>query len=218
MQKLKSVDYSIYLVTDRDLITGDNLLNAIEESLIGGTKLVQLREKNATTREFLKLATELKELCHRYNAKLLINDRIDIALAINADGVHLGQTDMPADIARKILGEDKIIGVSTQTIEMAKEAESLGADYIGVGAVFPTQTKDVIYDMNPEILSSIAASVSIPVVAIGGINRNTIDDLKDIDVAGYAVVTGILMAEDKKSETEYLLNKYRENTRSFNAK
>ncbi|WP_425452006.1 thiamine phosphate synthase [Peptoniphilus indolicus] len=218
MQKLKSVDYSIYLVTDRDLITGDNLLNEIEESLIGGTKLVQLREKNATTREFLKLATELKELCHRYNAKLLINDRIDIALAINADGVHLGQTDMPADIARKILGEDKIIGVSTQTIEMAKEAESLGADYIGVGAVFPTQTKDVIYDMNPEILSSIAVSVSIPVVAIGGINRNTIDDLKDIDVAGYAVVTGILMAEDKKSETEYLLNKYRENTRSFNAK
>ena len=149
---------------------------------------------------------------------MLINDRIDIALAINADGVHLGQTDMPADIARKILGEDKIIGVSTQTIEMAKEAESLGADYIGVGAVFPTQTKDVIYDMNPEILSSIAVSVSIPVVAIGGINRNTIDDLKDIDVAGYAVVTGILMAEDKKSETEYLLNKYRENTRSFNAK
>ncbi|EGY80129.1 Thiamine-phosphate synthase [Peptoniphilus indolicus] len=215
---MKSVDYSIYLVTDRDLITGDNLLNEIEESLIGGTKLVQLREKNATTREFLKLATELKELCHRYNAKLLINDRIDIALAINADGVHLGQTDMPADIARKILGEDKIIGVSTQTIEMAKEAESLGADYIGVGAVFPTQTKDVIYDMNPEILSSIAVSVSIPVVAIGGINRNTIDDLKDIDVAGYAVVTGILMAEDKKSETEYLLNKYRENTRSFNAK
>lgn len=199
-------------------MTGDNLLNAVEESLNGGTKLVQLREKNATTREFLELAVELKELCHRYNAKLLINDRIDIALAVDADGVHLGQTDIPADIARKILGEDKIIGISAQTIDRAREAESLGADYIGVGAVFPTKTKDVIHDMNPEILSSVAASVSIPVVAIGGINRTTIDNLKDIDVAGYAIVTGILMAEDKKYETEYLLKKYRENTRSFNAK
>ncbi|MDY2986422.1 MAG: thiamine phosphate synthase [Peptoniphilus sp.] len=218
MRKLKSVDYSIYLVTDRSLMTGDNLLNAVEESLNGGTKLVQLREKNATTREFLELAVELKELCHRYNAKLLINDRIDIALAVDADGVHLGQTDIPADIARKILGEDKIIGISAQTIDRAREAESLGADYIGVGAVFPTKTKDVIHDMNPEILSSVAASVSIPVVAIGGINRTTIDNLKDIDVAGYAIVTGILMAEDKKYETEYLLKKYRENTRAFNAK
>lgn len=215
---MKNVDYSIYLVTDRDLMTGDNLLNAVEESLNGGTKLVQLREKNATTREFLELAVELKELCHRYNAKLLINDRIDIALAVDADGVHLGQTDIPADIARKILGEDKIIGISAQTIDRAREAESLGADYIGVGAVFPTKTKDVIHDMNPEILSSVAASVSIPVVAIGGINRTTIDNLKDIDVAGYAIVTGILMAEDKKYETEYLLKKYRENTRAFNAK
>lgn len=215
---MKSVDYSIYLVTDRSLMTGDNLLNAVEESLNGGTKLVQLREKNATTREFLELAVELKELCHRYNAKLLINDRIDIALAVDADGVHLGQTDIPADIARKILGEDKIIGISAQTIDRAREAESLGADYIGVGAVFPTKTKDVIHDMNPEILSSVAASVSIPVVAIGGINRTTIDNLKDIDVAGYAIVTGILMAEDKKYETEYLLKKYRENTRAFNAK
>lgn len=215
---MKSVDYSIYLVTDRSLMTGDNLLNAVEESLNGGTKLVQLREKNATTREFLELAVELKELCHRYNAKLLINDRIDIALAVDADGVHLGQTDIPADIARKILGEDKFIGISAQTIDRAREAESLGADYIGVGAVFPTKTKDVIHDMNPEILSSVAASVSIPVVAIGGINRTTIDNLKDIDVAGYAIVTGILMAEDKKYETEYLLKKYRENTRAFNAK
>lgn len=215
---MKSVDYSIYLVTDRSLMTGDNLLNAVEESLNGGTKLVQLREKNATTREFLELAVELKKLCHRYNAKLLINDRIDIALAVDADGVHLGQTDIPADIARKILGEDKIIGISAQTIDRAREAESLGADYIGVGAVFPTKTKDVIHDMNPEILSSVAASVSIPVVAIGGINRTTIDNLKDIDVAGYAIVTGILMAEDKKYETEYLLKKYRENTRAFNAK
>lgn len=215
---MKSVDYSIYLVTDRSLMTGDNLLNAVEESLNGGTKLVQLREKNATTREFLELAVELKELCHRYNAKLLINDRIDIALAVDADGVHLGQTDIPADIARKILGEDKIIGISAQTIDRAREAESLGADYIGVGAVFPTKTKDVIHDMNPEILSSVAASVSIPVVAIGGINRTTIDNLKDIDVTGYAIVTGILMAEDKKYETEYLLKKYRENTRAFNAK
>lgn len=215
---MKSVDYSIYLVTDRSLMTGDNLLNAVEESLNGGTKLVQLREKNATTREFLELAVELKELCHRYNAKLLINDRIDIALAVDADGVHLGQTDIPADIARKILGEDKIIGISAQTIDRAREAESLGADYIGVGAVFPTKTKDVIHDMNPEILSSVAASVSIPVVAIGGINRTTIDNLKYIDVAGYAIVTGILMAEDKKYETEYLLKKYRENTRAFNAK
>lgn len=216
MLKLKNVDYSIYLVTDRNLINGHSLLDAVEESLLGGVRLVQLREKDTSTRDFLNLAIDLKALCHKYNAKLLINDRVDIALAIDADGVHLGQTDMPADIARKLLGEDKIIGVSTQTIAMAKEAELMGADYIGVGAVFSTNTKKVTHDMNTQILKSISESVNIPVVAIGGINRSTIEFLNEINVDGYAIVTGILMAEDKKSETEFLLQKYRENTRSFN--
>lgn len=216
MLKLKNVDYSIYLVTDRNLINGHSLLDAVEESLLGGVRLVQLREKDTSTRDFLNLAIDLKALCQKYNAKLLINDRVDIALAVDADGVHLGQTDMPADIARKLLGEDKIIGVSTQTIAMAKEAELMGADYIGVGAVFSTNTKKVTHDMNPQILKSISESVNIPVVAIGGINRSTIEFLNEINVDGYAIVTGILMAEDKKSETEFLLQKYRENTRSFN--
>lgn len=213
---MKNVDYSIYLVTDRNLINGHSLLDAVEESLLGGVRLVQLREKDTSTRDFLNLAIDLKALCQKYNAKLLINDRVDIALAVDADGVHLGQTDMPADIARKLLGEDKIIGVSTQTIAMAKEAELMGADYIGVGAVFSTNTKKVTHDMNPQILKSISESVNIPVVAIGGINRSTIEFLNEINVDGYAIVTGILMAEDKKSETEFLLQKYRENTRSFN--
>lgn len=216
MLKLKNVDYSIYLVTDRNLINGHSLLDAVEESLLGGVRLVQLREKDTSTRDFLNLAIDLKALCQKYNAKLLINDRVDIALAVDADGVHLGQTDMPADIARKLLGEDKIIGVSTQTIAMAKEAELMGADYIGVGAVFSTNTKKVTHDMNTQILKSISEAVNIPVVAIGGINRNTVELLNEINVDGYAIVTGILMAEDKKSETEFLLQKYRENTRSFN--
>lgn len=214
---MKNIDYSIYLVTDSKLITG-SLENAVLESIKGGVKLIQLREKDISTLEFIDLAKKIKEICHQNDVKFLINDRVDVAIAVDADGVHLGQSDMPCDIARKILGDDKIIGISTQDVTMAKNAEKMGADYIGVGAIFPTKTKDIVKNTGIEMLKEITSSVNIPVVAIGGINRNTVDHLKNIDVAGYAIVTGILMSDDKKAETEYLLSKYHENTRSFNEK
>ena len=138
----KDIDYTCYLVTDHKDKTNEEILNIIEEALKGGTSIVQIREKTASTKDFYELALKVKEITHKYDVPLLINDRLDIAIAIDADGVHIGQDDMPAQKAREILGEEKIIGVSASTIEEAKKAEADGADYIGTGAVFPTATKD----------------------------------------------------------------------------
>lgn len=204
----KDIDYSVYLVTDHKGKTNDEILNIIEEAIKGGTGLVQIREKTASTKDFYELAMKVKEITSKYNVPLIINDRIDIALAVDSEGVHIGQDDMPADIARRIIGDDKILGVSAATIEEAKKAEADGADYLGSGAVFPTATKDDADSVTKECLKEIVNSVDIPVVAIGGISIENAESLKDTGIAGFSVVSAIMSAEDPKKASETLKEIY----------
>ena len=206
--KKEDIDYSVYLVTDRRNKTDDEFLNIIEEAIKGGTTIVQLREKTASTKEFYDLALKVKEITSKYGVPLLINDRIDIALAVDSEGVHIGQDDMPADIARAIIGEDKILGVSASTVEEAKKAEIDSADYIGSGAVFPTATKDDADSVSKEELKEIVDSIDIPVVAIGGITVENAHTLKGSGIAGFSVVSAIMSAEDPKEASEKLKEIY----------
>ena len=206
--KKEDIDYSVYLVTDRRNKTDDEFLNIIEEAIKGGTTIVQLREKTASTKEFYDLALKVKEITSRYDVPLLINDRIDIALAVDSEGVHIGQDDMPAGIAREIIGEDKILGVSASTVEEAKKAEIDSADYIGSGAVFPTATKDDADSVSEEELKEIVDSIDIPVVAIGGITVENASTLKGSGIAGVSVVSAIMSAEDPKEASEKLKEIY----------
>ena len=206
--KKEDIDYSVYLVTDRRNKTDDEFLNIIEEAIKGGTTIVQLREKTASTKEFYDLALKVKEITSRYGVPLLINDRIDIALAVGSEGVHIGQDDMPADIAREIIGEDKILGVSASTVEEAKKAEIDSADYIGSGAVFPTSTKDDADSVSKEELKEIVDSIDIPVVAIGGITIENAHTLKASGIAGFSVVSAIMSAEDPKEASGKLKEIY----------
>ena len=206
--KKEDIDYSVYLVTDRRNKTDEEFLNIIEEAIKGGTTIVQLREKTASTKEFYDLALKVKEITSRYDVPLLINDRIDIALAVDSEGVHIGQDDMPAGIAREIIGEDKILGVSASTVEEAKKAEIDSADYIGSGAVFPTATKDDADSVSEEELKEIVDSIDIPVVAIGGITVENAHTLKGSGIAGFSVVSAIMSAEDPKEASEKLKEIY----------
>jgi len=206
--KKDDIDYSVYLVTDRRKKTDEEFLNIIEEAIKGGTTVVQLREKTASTKEFYELALKVKEITSRYGVPLLINDRIDIALAVDSEGVHIGQDDMPADIAREIIGDDKILGVSASTVEEAKKAEIDSADYIGSGAVFPTATKDDADSVSKEELKEIVDSIDIPVVAIGGITVENAHTLKGSGIAGFSVVSAIMSAEDPKEASEKLKEIY----------
>ena len=205
---MKDIDYSLYLVTDHRNKTDEEFLNIIEEAIKGGTSIVQLREKTASTKDFYQLALKVKEITTRYDVPLLINDRIDIALAVDSEGVHLGQDDMPADIARKIIGDDKILGVSASTVEEAIKAQIDGADYIGSGAVFPTATKDDADSVSKEELKSIVDSIDIPVVAIGGITIENACELKDTGIAGFSVVSAIMSADDPKEASQKLREIY----------
>ncbi len=206
--KKEDIDYSVYLVTDRRNKTDEEFLNIIEEAIKGGTTVVQLREKTASTKEFYDLALRVKEITSRYGVPLLINDRIDIALAVDSEGVHIGQDDMPADIAREIIGEDKILGVSASTVEEAKKAEKDSADYIGSGAVFPTATKDDADSVSKKELKEIVDSIDIPVVAIGGITVENANTLKGSGIAGFSVVSAIMSAEDPKEASKKLKEIY----------
>ena len=206
--KKEDIDYSVYLVTDRRNKTDEEFLNIIEEAIKGGTTIVQLREKTASTKEFYDLALKVKEITSKYGVPLLINDRIDIALAVDSEGVHIGQDDMPADIAREIIGEDKILGVSASTVEEAKKAEIDSADYIGSGAVFPTATKDDADSVSKEELKKIIDSIDIPVVAIGGITVENASTLKSSGIAGFSVVSAIMSAEDPKQASKKLKEIY----------
>ncbi|MEA5008078.1 thiamine phosphate synthase [Clostridium tyrobutyricum] len=200
-----AVDYSLYLVTDRRFIGEKPLKKAVEEAIIGGVTLVQIREKSASTREFYNVALEVKQVTSHYNVPIIINDRIDIAQAIDADGVHLGQSDMPLSIARKILGDKKIIGISTGNIEEALEAESGGADYIGIGTIFNTGTKkDTDNPLGVDGLKKVYGSVNIPAVAIGGINHDNFKDILSTGVDGIAVVTAILRSKNITSAAKQL--------------
>ena len=206
--KKEDIDYSVYLVTDRRNKTDEEFLNIIEEAIKGGTNIVQLREKDASTKEFYDLALRVKEITSKYGVPLLINDRIDIALAVDSEGVHIGQDDMPADIAREIIGEDKILGVSASTVEEAKKAEMDSADYIGSGAVFPTATKDDADSVSKDELKEIVDSIDIPVVAIGGITVKNASTLKGSGIAGFSVVSAIMSAEDPKEASKKLKEIY----------
>lgn len=204
----EDIDYSVYLVTDRRNKTDEEFLNIIEEAIKGGTTIVQLREKTASTKEFYELALRVKKITSRYGVPLLINDRIDIALAVDSEGVHIGQDDMPADIAREIIGDDKILGVSASTVDEAKKAEMDSADYIGSGAVFPTATKDDADSVSKEELKEIVDSIDIPVVAIGGITVKNANTLKGSGIAGFSVVSAIMSAEDPKEASRKLKEIY----------
>ena len=164
------VDYTLYLVTDRSMLSGMTLEEAVEQAILGGVTLVQLREKDVSTLEFYNIALKLKNITDKYHIPLIINDRLDIMLAVGAAGLHVGQDDMPAKIARELIGKDKILGVSASTVDEAIKAEKDGADYIGVGAIFETGTKRDVEHVSIPQLKEIAGRVGIPVVAIGGIN------------------------------------------------
>lgn len=201
---MNNVDYSVYLVTDRDLLKGRKLTEVIEEAILGGTSIVQLREKCASSLEFYEIAKEVKKITDKYNVPLIINDRIDIALAIDASGVHLGQSDIPCSIARKILPKGKIIGVSAHNLKEAEKALKDGADYLGCGAVFNTSTKKDVTTLSYEGLKEITDNINIPVVAIGGINENNIMTLKGSGINGVAVVSSIIGKENVKGASEKL--------------
>ena len=202
--KISAETLRLYAVTDRSWLGEKTLFDQVEEALIGGVTLVQLREKEMSEDDFLKEANEMAKLCHRYNVPLIINDNVDIAMKSGADGVHVGQSDMEAAAARKKLGSDMIVGVTAKTIEQAQRAQDAGADYLGSGAIFGTTTKSGAKPMTTELLSSITASVSIPVVAIGGINRSNILQLRGTKISGAAIVSGIFAAKDIETECRLL--------------
>jgi len=199
------IDYTLYLVTDRNILAGRDLLKSIEEAIDGGATLVQLREKDVSTLEFLNIALKVKAITDKHNIPLIINDRLDIALAADAAGLHIGQEDLPLKIARKLLGYTKIIGVSTSNVNEAIEAENGGADYIGVGAMFPTDTKKDADSVTLEELHRIKNSISIPVVAIGGINKSNIKSVINAGADGAAVISAVLGEKDIKSACLSLL-------------
>jgi len=202
---MNNIDLSIYLVTDNSE-DEEKFLKTIEEAINGGVSVVQIREKTADTLEFYNLALKVKEITTKYNVPLIINDRVDVALAVDADGVHVGQSDMPCDITRELIGENKILGVSAATIDEAKKAEKDGADYIGTGAVFPTSTKDDAPSITKKDLKNIVDSINIPVVAIGGINIENANELKNTGISGLSVVSAIMSADNPKKASEKLLN------------
>lgn len=187
----KAEDLLLYAVTDRYWLEGRTLYEVVKESLDGGVTFLQLREKTLDDETFLEEAKELQKLCREYNVPFVVNDNVEIALKMNADGVHVGQSDMEAGDVRALLGPDKILGVSAQTVEQALLAESRGADYLGVGAVFPTGSKDDADDVSHETLKAICEAVSIPVVAIGGIKSSNVMELKGTGIDGIAVISAI---------------------------
>jgi len=195
---LKKLDTSLYFITDSTGFTEEEFLRRTEAALQGGVTLLQLREKDKTTREYLELAQKVHALTRKYNVPLIIDDRLDIAMAIDAEGVHLGQSDMPIDLARKLFGPDKIIGATAKTVPQALEAWEQGADYLGVGAIYPTTTKVKTILTSTDTLRDICAAVAIPVNAIGGLNRDNIDILAGIPIAGICVVSAIMKAADPK--------------------
>lgn len=200
----KSLKYALklYLVTDSVILRGRDFYKCIEDAIKGGVTMVQLREKDISGKEFLERAIKLRELTKRYGVSFVINDRIDIALLCDADGVHVGQSDIGAKEARRLLGEDKIVGVSARSVEEAKTAKEDGADYIGIGAMFATSTKLDAKSVSLETVENIKSNVDIPFVLIGGINLENLDTLKNLDSDGYAIVSSILKAEDIYLETK----------------
>lgn len=202
-------DYSLYLVTDRSLMSTQTLEEAVEQAIRGGCTMVQLREKTVDSLEFYEIAKKLKAVTDEYQVPLLINDRVDIALAVDATGVHVGQSDLPAGVVRQLIGRDKLLGVSVTNLEEALAAAAAGADYLGVGAMYATGTKDNARLVSMEQLTEITTKVKLPVVVIGGINRETIGNFAGRGIAGAAVVSGIISQPNITAATQELLSLFR---------
>lgn len=200
------MDYSLYVCTDRDIMTTDTLEEAVELAIKGGATIIQLREKDCTSREFYELALSIKDITDAYEVPLIINDRLDIALAVHADGVHLGQSDIPVQVARNVMGPNCIVGATANTLEKAQEAWQSGADYLGVGDVFGSATKNDTKPVELKELKKICDTVKIPVVAIGGISKKNIHLLKDTGVAGVAVISAVLGQTDITAAAEELIS------------
>lgn len=203
--KVSKEDMCVYIVTDRSWSSNENFYLQVEKSIQAGATFVQLREKNITFNEFVIIGTEIKKITDKYHIPFVVNDNVDVALAINADGVHIGQCDENILRVRKRLGEDKIIGVSAQTTQQAIEAENNGADYIGVGAMFSTLTKLDAELVKHETLKDICKHINVPVVAIGGINKENILQLSQTGVDGVAVISAIFAEKDIFLATSKLL-------------
>lgn len=206
-------DLLLYAVTDRSWLNGQTLYEQVEQALKGGVSFLQLREKELEEQAFLEEAKVIQELCKKYQVPFLINDNVELAASIGADGVHVGQSDMAAGAAREKLGPDRIIGVSARSVEEALEAQRQGADYLGVGAVFPTGSKADAVEVDHQVLKEICSAVEIPVIAIGGIGRDNIDQLKGSGICGIAVISAIFAqndieaaARELRSLTEEMVN------------
>ena len=202
-------DYSLYLVTDRMLMSTKTLGEAVEQAVIGGCTMVQLREKEISSLDFYVLASEMKKITDRYGIPLIINDRIDIAMAVGAAGVHIGQKDIPADIARKVIGKDMLLGVSAASVAEAENAAKAGADYLGVGAMFPTGTKPDAGFVSMEELGRIRRAVDIPIVVIGGINKENAMLFQPMGIDGLAVVSAVIAQPDIKKSAADLKSQFR---------
>lgn len=203
---MRKFDPTLYFITDSTNYAEEEFLFRVEQALKGGATLLQLREKEKSTREYIELAEKVHEITKQYNVPLIIDDRVDVALAIDAEGVHVGASDMSVATARKLMGEDKIVGATAKTVPWAKEAYEQGADYLGVGAIYPTTTKVVTVLTSTKTLDAITKAVPIPVNAIGGLNKDNLDILKGIGISGICVVSAIMKADDPKTEAETLLS------------
>ena len=195
-------DYTLYLVTDRQLMSCDSLTEAVEQAILGGCTMIQLREKELSSLEFYNQAVAVKQVTDKYHIPLIINDRIDIAMAVQAAGVHIGQHDLPAATVRKVIGENMLLGVSASSIAEAIQAQQDGADYLGVGAMFPTGTKTDADSVSMEELQKIRAAVSLPIVVIGGINKGNAGRFKPMGIDGLAVSAIIAQSDIKAAAAE----------------
>lgn len=207
---MRNFDPSLYFITDSTNYTEEEFLFRVEQALKGGVTLVQLREKNRSTREYIALAEKVHTLTKAYNVPLIIDDRVDVALAMDAEGVHVGAEDMPVATARKLMGEGKIVGATAKTVPWALDVYEQGADYLGVGAIYPTTTKVKTVLTSTDTLRDICNAVPIPVSAIGGLNKNNIDVLAGIPIAGICVVSAIMKADDPKTAAEELKKRAKE--------
>ena len=204
------INNGLYFITDSTGFSEDEFLKRVEDALTGGAKILQLREKDKTTREYIEIATKVHEIAKRYNVPIVIDDRVDVALAVDAEGVHVGQSDMPVCMARRILGDGKIIGATAKTVEAAIKAYEEGADYLGVGAIYPTATKVKTVLTSVETLAEICKAVPIPVFAIGGLNIDNVDVLKGTGISGICVVSAVMKAESPGKTAEALVKKFAE--------
>lgn len=207
---MKQADTRLYFITDSGEFSEQEFLYRVEQALSGGVSIIQLREKNKTTREYIDLAQKVHIIAEKYKVPLIIDDRVDVALAVDAEGVHVGQNDIPVCIARKLMGKDKIIGATAKTVPQAKLAYEQGADYLGVGAIYPTTTKVKTVLTSVDTLKDICSAVPICVNAIGGLNKENIDILKGIPISGICVVSAIMKADNPQTAAVEIIEKIKE--------